>query len=308
METGLLKAFVAVAGSKSFSLAARELHLSQPAVSKRIAQLEQHLDVRLFDRGGTIADLTESGRLLLQGAEKILAEITHVEQQVRSMRNEVSGRLRISTSHHIGIHRLPPVLREYCAQYPKVELDLLFQDSEVACDDVLAGSLELAIVTLPDKLPDSVISEQIWPDPLAIVVPEGHPLLGETRPDVPTLLSYPAVLPAIGTVTRTILEQALSSATRGGSDGRLPRKPGVSLETNYLETIKMMVTVGLGWSLLPHSMLTPELVAVNISGLNMQRSLGTVRQRHRSLTRAAESFLMILNSHACHEAGPIETI
>jgi DNA-binding transcriptional LysR family regulator len=292
MDFPSLKAFVAVAEAGSFSRAAETLFMTQPAISKRIAGLEDDLGTTLFDRLGRSIQLTEAGEKFLISARRILTDIEISREEVVSLSSEVSGRLRLATSHHVGIHRLPPILKAFTQAYPQVELDLLFMDSELACADVASGLIELAVVTLPDNLEGALLTQLVWPDPLNIVCAADHPMLielGETETFSPQQLQqYKAVLPARGTVTRTILLDALK-----------PFNVNVetSLETNYLETIKMMVSVGLGWSALPLSMIDNDMRAVPIPSLSMQRQLGSVRLKGRTLSRAALAFLEMLPNY-----------
>lgn len=287
MEVANLRAFVAVAEQASFSLAAKQLFLTQPAVSKRIAALETELDTRLFDRVSTQVSLTEAGETLLHRARRILREVNHAIEEIKSLDDEVGGRLKVGTSHHVGIHRLPPVLRAFNSDYPAVELDLSFLDSEQACEQVQNGELELAIVTLPQIVPHNLVTRVIWPDPLSIVVPPSHPLAQSSTCEPHQLSHHPAILPSVGTITRSILESNLSPFNVDIH---------VALESNYLETIKMMVSVGLGWSVLPTNMQGDEITNANFPKLRMIRNLGTVCLKNRSLSRAAARFLDTLNS------------
>ena len=148
MDWAGLQAFVAVADHGGFSAAAAQLHLTQPAVSKRIALLEQSLDARLFDRIGRQVLLTEAGRLLLPRARQMLAEAESARRALQDLGEGIGGRLRLVTSHHIGLHRLPPLLRHFSALHPQVPLDLRFMDSEQAWNEVLHGQSELALTTL----------------------------------------------------------------------------------------------------------------------------------------------------------------
>lgn len=114
MDLANLNAFIAIAETGSFSEAGERLHLTQPAVSKRIAGLEQQLGVRLFDRLGREIGLTQAGRALLPRAYQILNVLDDTRRALTNLSGEVSGRLTLATSHHIGLHRLPPC----CAPSP----------------------------------------------------------------------------------------------------------------------------------------------------------------------------------------------
>ncbi len=288
MDVPALQALVAVADNGSFSRASEQLFITQPAISKRIAALEAELDVVLLDRLGRTTRLTEAGENLLVSARRILADIASSREAVRSLSHEVGGRLRLATSHHIGIHRLPPILKAYTQACPQVDLDLLFMDSEHACELVSQGSIELAIVTLPEAPADNLQTRLIWEDPLSIVCSNDHPLVDAKYVSPKQLATHPAVLPARGTVTRGIVLDAIA-----------PHDVSIntSLETNYLETIKMMVSVGLGWSALPSSMVDNTLTTLPTRGIEMQRVLGSVRLRDRTLGRAATALLDMLPNH-----------
>ncbi|HWU69105.1 MAG TPA: LysR family transcriptional regulator [Stenotrophobium sp.] len=285
MDTQTLSAFVEVADSGSFSRAAATLHLSQPAISKRIAALEAQLGKSLFDRVGRSIKLTDAGRTLLPYARRALQDVEDGRRALSHLSDRVGGRLSIGTSHHIGLHRLPPVLREFTRLYPDVDLDIHFMDSEVACQSVLAGKLELGIVTLPTQALPHLEMRQIWPDPLTVVIAPEHPLAGKKRIALPELANYPAVMPDESTYTHRIVKAELK---KHGVE------PHVRLATNYLETLKMLVGIGLGWSVLPRSMLDSSILALNVNGLHMQRELGAVWHERRTLSSGARVLLKLL--------------
>ncbi len=287
MDIANLQTFIAIAESGSFSLAAERLHLTQPAISKRVAALEQALGSPLFDRVGRRNVLTEAGQALLPNARRVLEALEDGRRAVANLSGTVAGRLSIGTSHHIGLHRLPSVLRRFHDHYPAVELDIRFMDSEQASRSVEAGELELAVVTLPLEPAASLATQRIWPDPLAVVCSKGHPLARLTRTGVRALATHPAVLPSRGTYTRQMVENALAP---------LGLELKVDLSTNYLETIRMLVGVGLGWSVLPAIMVDSDLVTLEVPELRIERQLGLVRHRARTLSNAAAAFVSVLGS------------
>ena len=269
---------MAVAETGSFSQTSEQLFLTQPAISKRIAALEDELGTSLFDRIGRSVSLTEAGQALLPRAHKILLEVEDSRRAISNLSGNISGKLSIGTSHHIGLHRLPPVLRQFNIAYPDVELDIHFMDSEEACRGVEHGDLEIGIVTLPLSPIDNIETKLIWPDPLSVVVNHKHPL-SKTKPvNLDMLAEHPAILPSHGTYTREVIEQAFEP---------LGLKLNIGMSTNYLETIKMLVVVGLGWSVLPNSMLNRELQALKVNEISLRRDLGVVWHRNRTLSNAA---------------------
>ncbi|MDH5484093.1 MAG: LysR family transcriptional regulator [Gammaproteobacteria bacterium] len=286
MDIQNLTAFISISETGSFSRAAEKLFLTQPAVSKRIAALEQELRIKLFDRIGKTVQLTEAGLALLPGAKRILAELEESRRVIRNLSGKIGGPLRLGTSHHIGLHRLPPVLRSFTAEHPDVDLDIKFMDSEAACEAILKGELELAIATLPEQPNSNLSTDIIWHDPLGVIVNRGHPLARNRITQLDQLIEYPAILPSHSTFTRALLEQAFGLDTR---------KLNIAMETNYLETIKMMVSIGLGWSVLPVSMLSKELRDIKVEGIHMERQLGVAYHAERTLSNAARALLDILH-------------
>ncbi len=290
-----LTAFLAVAETGSFTGAAERLFLTQPAVSKRIALLEGDLDTRLFDRIGREVRLTEAGDALLPRARAILLTLEDTRRALHNLHSgEIEGTLTFGTSHHIGLHRLPPLLREYSTRYPKVQLDIHFIDSEEAWDDIIAGRMELGIVTLPPKniaaKGDSstpLRTEKIWDDPLAVVAAADHPLASRQSVTLRALSQHPAILPSDVTFTRRIVDAAF--AAKGLSTP-------TAISTNYLETIKMMCAVGLGWSVLPASMIDAQVVALPVNELRIQRELGVVYHPGRTLSKAARAMVGMLQA------------
>ncbi|QHS09601.1 LysR family transcriptional regulator [Sinimarinibacterium sp. NLF-5-8] len=285
MDLQSLAALIEVAESGSFTLAAERLHLSQPAVSKRITALEEQIGQRLFDRVGRSIHLTDAGHTLLPYAHRALQDIEDAKRALAQLGDEIGGQLSIGTSHHIGLHRLPPFLAQFTRAYPQVDLDIHFMDSEVACQAVLAGKLELGIVTLPTEPLPQLEQRLVWPDPLRVVCAPNHPLASQPNIALKHLAQHPAVLPDEATYTHHIVTQALQ---------RLGVQPHVRLATNYLETIKMLVSIGLGWSVLPLSMVDAELVALTVPKLNLQRKLGIVWHQKRTLSAAARALMALL--------------
>ncbi len=285
MDIAALKAFIAVADSGSFSLAAEQLFLTQPAISKRVSALENELETRLFDRIGRGVSLTEAGQALLPRARNILLDLEDSIRALSNLSGEVHGTLRFGTSHHIGLHRLPPVLKAFVHVYPEVRLDIRFMDSEEACLAVEHGELELAIVTLPPSPANVLQTEKVWDDPLAIMVARDHPLAQKRRLSLRDLASHPVILPATGTYTRQIAEAAFKEV-----DLHLD----IALSTNYLETIHMLVSVGIGWSLLPVTMRDDQTRILSVSALSLSRSLGVVYHRDRTLSNAARALNRLL--------------
>ena len=286
MDLANLNAFIAIAETGSFSEAAERLFLTQPAVSKRIAGLEQQLDVRLFDRLGREVNLTEAGRALLPRAYQILGVLDDTRRALTNLNGEVSGRLTLATSHHIGLHRLPPLLRAFTRNYPQVALDIQFLDSEVAYEEILHGRAELAVITLAPESREPVQAVPVWDDPLDFVAAPEHPLARNGAVTLADVALHPAVFPGGNTFTHHIVNNLF--AAQGLT-------PNIGMSTNYLETIKMMVSIGLAWSVLPRTMLDDQVVRLPLPGIQLQRRLGYILHKERTLSNAAKAFMALLD-------------
>lgn len=285
MDINSLKAFLAVADAGSFSSAAEQLHLTQSAISKRIQLLEQQLKVSLFERHNRTISLTEAGSLLIPRAENILALVSDTEQEVENTSGKIQGRLSIATSHHIGLHRLPPILKRFVQQYPDVKMDIKFMGSENAYQAIQARQIELALTTLDSHLDQAITTTEIWQDKMLCICSETHPLANIRTPSFKELSEHYAILPEENTITYQLIHRAFA-------ERQLPLN--THMPTNYLETIKMMVSVGLGWSLLPESMIdSPAIKKLEWPDKQAQpnRKLGAIQLKDRSLSNAALAFL-----------------
>ena len=208
---------------------------------------------------------------------------------MRDLSGEVSGHLRLATSHHIGLHRLPPVLSDFSRRCPSVQIDIEFLDSEQAYELLLQGKVELAVVTLAPSTEASLITRPVWPDPLDFLVAGGHELAKAGCSTLQELSRCTAILPGLNTYTGQIVKRLFDQHEL---------QLQVSLASNYLETIRMMASVGLGWTVLPRSMKDASLVSLDIEGVAIERTLGLVYHRDRSLSRAAQAFIDSLEAAA----------
>lgn len=294
MDFDLLTAFTVVASYSSFSRAAQHLHLTQPAVSKRISTLEQNLNAPLFDRIGKRVQLTQAGRTLLPKAEHILSLMRDAKQTMADIGGSISGELSVSTSHHVGLHKLPPMLREFANAHPDVLLKIGFLDSEVAIGHVIKGQSELAVVTLPNQEIEHIELEPLWDDPLVFVC--------QTKDDpqkltLNELSLMPAILPDLNTYTGRLIRACFSKHQLTLNN---------HMATNYLETIKMMVSVGLGWSVLPESMVDNQLQVIEVGELSLRRTLGIATHKKKHLSNAALAFCECLRKDKSPNGAKLE--
>jgi len=285
MDTNTLNAFIAVAAHGSFSSAAEQLFITQSAISKRVALLEQQLDKKLFDRIGRQVSLTSAGRVLLPCAEKILMSFDDARTAIGNLDNTISGTLSLASSHHIGLHRLPSVLKNYSTKFPQVHLNLSFGESETAYQGVVKGHLELALITLAPLPIPNICVQKVWTDNMCFVVAKDHPLASLDDVTLLELQQHSAILPGAQTFTRQI------TAERFTEQGLALE---VAMTTNNLDTIKMMVKTGLGWSLLPEIMIDDQMKVLDTQQADIYRELGYIYHTERTLSNAAKRFIDLL--------------
>ena len=177
------------------------------------------------------------------------------------------------------------MLRQYSEACPEVSLDIDFMDSEQAFEEIMRGNVELAVVTLPPEPDPAVTATPIWEDPLDFMVSAEHALAGSRRVTLSQLCEFPVVLPGLNTFTGRIVREIFEQQSL---------QLDITLSTNYLETIRMMAAVGLGWTLLPRTMLQAPLVTVPVPGVSPRRQLGLMYHRSRRLSNAAAAFIELL--------------
>ena len=284
MNLAAFEAFVKVMETGSISLAADHLFITQPAVTKRIHSLEDYFGVKLFESAGRGVQATHAAHSLLPKVKGWLNELGDIHHTRSHEQDQVQGKLKIGTSHHLGLHHLPHHLKEYVQQFPNVKLDVHFVDSEQAHEQVLAGDLELAFLTLPPEGDDRLSYVTIWNDPLVFVAAPFHPLADKQNLQLEDLIQYPSLLPAAQTYTSQI---TLAEFEKQGL------KPKITMSNNPLESIRMLVSIGLGWSVLPKTLVSDDLKQLDIK-LEMNRQLGMVWHPGRTQSKAVKELIKMM--------------
>lgn len=294
MDIDALLAFVTTMKEQSFSRAAVKLNLTQPAISKRIQSLENQLKVKLFERLQRDIILTEAGEALLPHALNVLHEIDNAKLAIKNIHSNIEGQLRIVASHHIGLHRLPLILKNFSKRYPSVDLKLNFLDSESAAPLLKENQADIAFITIPSDMHQDYISHLVWDDPMSFICGKSHPLskLHVIHPS--DLSKHNAILPSTTTLTYRVVETIFKQ-------NKVKLK--ASIPTNYLETMKMMASVDMGWSVLPNTMIDEDLLVLPLSEKfrdsiegnktkhPVSRKLGAISYRKKNLSNAATAFI-----------------
>ncbi|NVO33350.1 LysR substrate-binding domain-containing protein [Hymenobacter lapidiphilus] len=284
-----LQVFQAVARHLSFTKAARDLYISQPAVTKHVRELESAYQQRLFERRGNRISLTAAGALLLAHADDITARHEQLAEQLRSLRGEAAGRLRLGASTTLAQYELPALLPGFQARYPQIELTLLNANSEQIASALLAGQLDLGFVEGRAKSRD-LHYEPLLADELVAVrraTPAGPP---PAPLPLAEALAHPLVLRERGSGTLEVLEFALREQKIRLADLR------VIFYFDNTEAIKTYLEAApeaLGF--VSRRALTRELAAgrlelVPITGLHLPRQFEALWVQGQPLSRPAELF------------------
>ncbi|KQP22806.1 LysR family transcriptional regulator [Pseudorhodoferax sp. Leaf267] len=281
ISTRQLQAFVALAEQRSFTRAAALCHLSQPAFSALIGQLEATLGLRLFDRSTRHVEPTAEGIEFEVSARRVLAEFDAALSGVSDQLARRRGRVSIALLPSLAAGWLPGILRGYKEQHPGVEIEVADVLSEPCVERVRSGQADFALAAIRADTQE-LRAEPFCSDDFHLVCPAGHPLaaLPEVRPR--DVAAYPFVHMARSSSVRQYLDAALH-----------PLQMQTLMEVDQLATAMGMVRAGLGVSLMPALTLfhfaQPGLVTRPLPWPGLKRSIYLIRRRERSLSLAAQT-------------------
>lgn len=288
MNLNQLRAFMAVVQKGTFSAAARQVGISQPAVSLQIQALEEDLGVHLLDRGARQVRLTEAGEVFYPTAVRIVSEIEKVRRRLDELGEKVRGRLSVGGSTIPGQYILPRLLGLFRKEYPEVIVSLRIADTGAIVDAVAAGELQVGLVGA--RLgSEHLNTEPFAADELVLVVSHDHPLAALDHIDIERLKEADFILREKGSGTRHAMAEYL--AGRGVKVDEL----NVVMELGSTETVVSAVEAGLGISMVSKWAVEKSLElglvkTVLLPGLPIRRELYLV-YRKGAPTRVTEAFL-----------------
>jgi DNA-binding transcriptional LysR family regulator len=283
-----LQVFTAVARRRSFARAAEDLHLTPPAVSMQIKQLEVQLGLPVFERTAGDVRLSAAGEFFLVHARKVLASLKEAEDLVARLRKVETGRLALgmlTTAKYF----LPHLLAEFLREHPGVEVSLVEGNREQLIERVQRNEVDLAVMgRAPGELESR--AEVIGPHPLGIVAPPGHRLASAEEVLPERLAAEPFVIRESGSGARSAMEGFFREAHF---------RPPILMQMSSNETIKQAVMAGMGLAFLSLHTVADELERgslrlLRVSGLPLQRHWHVVHRRARVLSPVAESLRYFL--------------
>ncbi len=289
MSDRRLKVFHTVARLLSFTKAAEALHMTQPAVTFQVRQLEEYFNTRLFDRTHNKVSLTPAGEKVSEFAERIFDLYAEMENSVRDLTGEISGALTIGASTTIAEYMLPSLLGEFKARYPDISLRLKVANTDGIVSMVEHNVIDLGVVEAPVSNKNLIV-EICHEDHLVVVAAPDHDLVtrgGKVRPS--DIKSYPFVCREEGSGTREVITQYL--ADEGVKDSDM----NFALELGSPEALKGAVEAGMGISILSRSTIDKELKLNTLAELQLDpplsRPFSFVRQRQKFRVRVMEELL-----------------
>ncbi len=283
-----LQVFHTVARLLSFTKAAESLHMTQPAVTFQVRQLEEYFNTRLFDRTHNRISLTEAGSRVYQYADKIFALYSEMENSVRDLTGEVSGVLLVGASTTIAEYMLPSLLGDFKAKYPEVQIRLQVANTDGIVSMIENNVIDLGVVEAPVANKNLVV-ENCKMDQMALVVHPNHPLAKESSVPITRILEYPYICREEGSGTRDVMLEALNDA---GAD---PNQLDIVMELGSPEAVKGAVEAGMGITILSRATIAKELKLGTLVALNLdvliERPFSFVHQKQKFRIRAMEKLL-----------------
>jgi DNA-binding transcriptional LysR family regulator len=283
-----LRVFQTVARHLSFSRAAEELHLTQPAVSAQVKELEGHAGLPLFERLGKRIYLTAAGTELLTHSRAIVQQFREAEEAMDRLKGVSGGRLNVAVIS-AGDYFFPRLLAEFTRVHPQVTLNLTVHNREELLRELADNDTDLAIMVRPPEGEDTV-HEAFAPHAYVIVAAPGHPLAGKPRVAIERLLEEPFIVRERGSDTWNSMREAF---------GARFSSVRAAMEIRSNETIKQAVIAGMGISFLSSHAVALDvrvgnLAILSVEGFPSMRSWFVVHRRTKRLPPVAVAFKRFL--------------
>ncbi len=296
-----LQVFYTVARLLSFTKAAETLHMTQPAVTFQIRQLEEQFNTRLFDRTHNRISLTEAGKRVYDYSARIFDLYQEMEHAVRDMTGQVSGALLIGASTTIAEYVLPALLGDFKAQYPEVNIHLKVSNTEGIVSMVENNVIDLGVVEAPVANKNLMV-EVCRMDELVLIAAPGHSLAHHHQVRLEQLMEHPFIYREEGSGTRDVIREHLAAC--GLSDEEL----NVCMELGSPESVKGAVEAGMGIAVVSRATIAKELELGTLLAVSLDppltRPFSFVHQRQKFRARVMEELLAFARNYCQRNAGP----
>jgi DNA-binding transcriptional LysR family regulator len=283
-----LQVFHTVARLLSFTKAAETLHMTQPAVTFQVRQLEEYFNTRLFDRTHNRISLTEAGARVFQFSDKIFELYGEMENAVREMTGEISGSLTIGASTTIAEYMLPALLGDFRAKYPDVSIHLKVSNTDGIVSMVENNTIDLGVVEAPVSNKNLVVDE-CRRDYLVAIVPPGHAKADLKKITLDELLEYPFICREEGSGTREVIAEHMARWSKSQTC------MNVAMELGSPEAVKGAVEAGMGISVVSNATIQKELRLSTLVAIELdpplERPFSFVHQKQKFRVRVMEELL-----------------
>lgn len=297
-----LQVFHTVARLLSFTKAAETLHMTQPAVTFQVRQLEEHFNTRLFDRTHNRISLTAAGERVYEYAERILTLYAEMNSRVRDIAGDVSGILLIGASTTIAEYVLPALLAEFQLEHKDVHIRLSVSNSLGIVHMVESNVVDVGIVEAPVGNKNLAV-DVCWNDRLVVICPPTHPLAAKSSVHVRELVDMPFLVREEGSGTREVISEYLGQNDLQWHDLNL------SMEFGSPESVKSAVEAGLGISIVSQATVSKELKLGLLAALPLEpvleRPFSLVYQRQKFRLRAVEEFMRFARTQCQRQTGGV---
>jgi DNA-binding transcriptional LysR family regulator len=294
-----LQVFHTVARLLSFTKAAETLHMTQPAVTFQVRQLEDYFNTRLFDRTHNRISLTQAGERVYEYSERILDLYGEMDNSVRELTGEISGVLMLGASTTIAEYMLPEMLGVFKKKYPSLVVRLKVGNTDGVVQMIENNVIDLGIVEAP-VLNKKLQVELCRNDELVLVVPPKHPLAGKTAVSLKEIVEYPYIWREEGSGTREVIRDQLEHA------GINPDDLDVVMELGSLEAVKGAVEAGIGMTILSQSSIQKELRLSTVIAIPLEprltRPFSFVHQKQKFRLRAIEELLEFAREYCAQQS------
>lgn len=306
MNLNQLQIFCTVAKHLSYSVAAEELLITQPAVSQQIKALERHLNVKLFERQGHKLFLTEAGEAVLGSAQAILTARAEMEHNLALLRGSTRGRLALGANTTGGMYVAPSIIAAFRELHPEAEATLQVESTSRICDRVMQSMIDVAIVTGPIEDRRFVVRD-LCDDELYLIVAPTHPFAGRASVSMEEVAGEDFAVPEPGSRTRSQIEAAF--AARGLHVSVTMQLPGTEAVKKAVES---NLAVGMvSRHAVPRELGLGVLCRVPVDGLEIHRPVQVLYRKGKHLTPLARRFLAFAVEHTAaghHLAAPLTPV
>ncbi len=293
MHIETLKIFCDLVEMQSFSLAAERNFVTQSAVSQQVRTLEEKFKRRLLERvrGRREVRLTPAGEVFYRESKNVLASYDQLNEGMSGLVGKISGTVKVATVYSVGLHELPPKVREFMSKFPAAKIDLEYSRTTRVVRDVINGTVELGVVAFPEPKRGLTIV-LMASDRLVLICPPEHEFAEREQIKVTELKDRDFVLFERDIPTRKATDKILKSY---GVDIRKVA------EFDNIETIKRSVEVGFGLAIVPHPSVMDEekngqLCVAQLAEKDWVRPVGVVYRTDRTLSIAAKKFVQLLEN------------